>query len=328
MYIGMRLQCCLYLDQQITALKAQAYAPNTTQSYNCHRKTYLRFCQAMGYPAVPATRGTICRYAAFLSRTLKFNSIKQYLNIIRIFHLEWDLPNPLQDFNLQLVLRGTRRTLGDTVCQKSPITPLHLHKIFHSLDMSNPLDINVWAIALILFFGLLRKGSVLPKSSKHSEWPNILLREDVSFHSWGMMLKIRTTKTIQFKQRQLQIPMPKQSGYMCPCQAIFRAMKLVSHSPMQSPVFLIPYPRKPIPVTGPMFVKCIRACFSDKETQTHISGHSFRRGGATLAYALGIPAETIRALGDWRSSAYLTYLDIDHPKLFCAIAKMQLNSTN
>lgn len=50
----------------------------------------------MCYAPVPATSATIiCRYAAHVAKTLKFNSIKQYLNIVRLFREEWNLPNPL-----------------------------------------------------------------------------------------------------------------------------------------------------------------------------------------------------------------------------------------
>jgi hypothetical protein len=39
------------------------------------------------------------------------------------------------------------------------------------------------------------------------------------------------------------------------------------------------------------------------------SGHSFRRGGATHALSVGVPAEVIKAQGDWRPLSYLGYLD-------------------
>ena len=38
--------------------------------------------------------------------------------------------------------------------------------------------------------------------------------------------------------------------------------------------------------------------------------HSLRRGGATWALRCGVPGEVIKAMGDWRSDAYLRYLDV------------------
>ena len=40
---------------------------------------------------------------------------------------------------------------------------------------------------------------------------------------------------------------------------------------------------------------------------TKFSGHSFRRGGATYCFNLGVSPELIKLLGDWKSDAYLLY---------------------
>lgn len=42
-----------------------------------------------------------------------------------------------------------------------------------------------------------------------------------------------------------------------------------------------------------------------------ISNHSYRRGAATFCYAIGLPADSIRLLGDWRSNCYQPYIDDD-----------------
>ena len=44
---------------------------------------------------------------------------------------------------------------------------------------------------------------------------------------------------------------------------------------------------------------------------TKYAAHSFRRGGATAAHAAGASEALIKALGDWRSNAYLRYIEID-----------------
>lgn len=43
---------------------------------------------------------------------------------------------------------------------------------------------------------------------------------------------------------------------------------------------------------------------------TQISGHSFRAGGATLAFQVHLPTELIKRLGDWHSDAYRSYIHI------------------
>ena len=64
-------------------------------------------------------------------------------------------------------------------------------------------------------------------------------------------------------------------------------------------------------LTYSTFVKALKhsiaACGYDSSLY---SGHSFRRGGATYAFSLNIPAELIKLHGDWKSNAYLRYIDI------------------
>ena len=55
---------------------------------------------------------------------------------------------------------------------------------------------------------------------------------------------------------------------------------------------------------------------------TRYAGHSFRRGGATWAYKVGLPVDTIRMLGDWRSSAFQAYIALDEGQLRSAVASM------
>ena len=183
----------------------------------------------MGYAPVPATNDTISRYAAFLASSLKFTSVKQYMNIIRLMHVEWGLGNPLENnFIVSSLLKGIRRSLGDTSRQKKTITPQILRAILLHLDLSNPLDANFWALCLLLFHTLLRKGSVLPNSHKFTDTTKYLCRSDINFHNWGMMVHVSNTKTIQFQERKLSIPLPRNNGsVLCPVQATFHAFSFV-----------------------------------------------------------------------------------------------------
>ena len=52
------------------------------------------------------------------------------------------------------------------------------------------------------------------------------------------------------------------------------------------------------------------------------SGHSFRRGGASLLYRLGIDPLTIQACGDWSSDTFLRYLEVNIDRLWAAQVAM------
>ena len=85
------------LQCEVAFYRAQCWAPNTVKTYSVHRKSYLSFCARLRLDPVPASPQLLCMYAAFLAKRLRYSSVKQYLNIIRVLHLEWGLPNPLQD---------------------------------------------------------------------------------------------------------------------------------------------------------------------------------------------------------------------------------------
>ena len=189
------------LDSEVEQYRGAAFAKSTQKSYATHRRSFLTFCFECGYNPVPVQPEVLQRYVAYLARKLKFSSLKQYLNIIRFMQLEQGLPNPLEENHwLQLLLRGVRRVKGDSTTRKLPITPLLLLKIRSVLDLQDPNSTVFWAACLTTFFGMLRRSNVLPtppfSDTKH------LRREDVLAYSWGLALKIRWSKTIQFRESE------------------------------------------------------------------------------------------------------------------------------
>ena len=90
------------------------YAESTKASYRSHLRAFLRFCIYFDFEAVPASQDTILLYITFLARTLKPTSITNYINIIRILHLEAGLANPLfQNYAVNNLKKGIARQLGD-----------------------------------------------------------------------------------------------------------------------------------------------------------------------------------------------------------------------
>ncbi|XP_069136902.1 uncharacterized protein [Argopecten irradians] len=102
------------------------------------------------------------RYIAFLSMRLQFSSIRNYLSVVMFLHLEVGLTNPVDNFHISRVLKGARRLLGDSSCQKLPITPIILMQILPQLDIKSPRDISFWAACLVAFFSFFRKSNLSP----------------------------------------------------------------------------------------------------------------------------------------------------------------------
>ena len=86
-------------------------------------------------------------------------------------------------------------------------SPLLL-QILNHLNLDTPTDHLIWASCLVRFIALLKKSNVLA-SSMQFDTDKHLRRQDIVFHNWGMMLQIRWSKTIQFKDRVLSKPIPR-----------------------------------------------------------------------------------------------------------------------
>ena len=299
-----------HLNNQVKFYQSLAFAPNTKKSYKVHRKSYLSFCEFMGVAPVPASSQLLCQYAAFLSNRLKYQSVKQYMNIIRLLHKEWGMPNPCEDnFPLSMTLRGIRRHLGDRVTRKAPITPALLRTILAALDVSSTLGANIWAAALLMFFGLLRRSNVL-STNKGFDPTKHLRRSDLCFSKNGLAVRIRWTKTLQYKQSEFSIPYPWDKGNpLCPTQAVFNAVRLSQSAPAEGPALVVDSSVSPSPLTPDIFIKCIRRALQGKiKDVKEYAGHSFRRGGATWAFSQNISVGQIKLLGRWTSDAYAAYI--------------------
>ena len=124
------------LKQELQAYKIAIYAESTKATYKSHLLAYLRFC--IYFDPVPINNTNLLLYAVFLSRTLKPDSVRQYLNIVRFIHLESVLPNPLEcNYALRMLLHGIQKRKGQPPRQKLPITPSILIEIVTKLDLSD-----------------------------------------------------------------------------------------------------------------------------------------------------------------------------------------------
>ena len=133
-----------FLRSEVAAYRAAAFSDNTKKAYNVHLSEYMRFCASMNLKPVPASRDQVCWYAAYLACRLKPSSIKQYLNIVRLLHIEGGHINPCQDnWQLQSTLKGIERLLGSPVQRRSPTDPALLLRIKSVLNDS-VLDSHFW----------------------------------------------------------------------------------------------------------------------------------------------------------------------------------------
>ena len=133
------------------------------------------------------------------------------------------------------------------------------------------------------------------------------------FFPWGVVISVRWSKTIQFQERVVSIPLPRVPGSIfCPVAAISHAFSFTVGAPAHSQAFLWVAPSLHLrEFSYGLFMSKLRACLilcglPGKD----FGSHSFRRGGASFAFSVGVPVELIKLLGDWKSNAVLLYLTV------------------
>ncbi len=139
------------------------------------------------------------------------------------------------------------------------------------------------------------------------------MRGDVFQSPKGLALRIRWAKTIQFQDRVFLVPLPFLHNHpLCPVTALCVVLAASPSAPDESPLFCYPVAGGYVPLTQSVFNHRLKSLLTDLGlTPSQYSGHSFRRGGASWAFAAGLPGEFIQLMGDWHSSAYKMYLEID-----------------
>jgi hypothetical protein len=289
------------LAQDVLVLKRFSYAANTWKTRGVQWRHYNNYCALYGFNPLPASEACVCGYIAFMSKTFKYSSIINYLSALWVYH---DLNGATKikgSFSVKQTLRGARRFLGDTVSPASPLSSRDLLHIYVQLDLNDVIDLCFWCCVLLCFRALLRSSNVTD--------PELcVLRGSFDFESWGLLLRVYRTKTIQFKEEVLTIPLAS-----------------VPYSPLCAVTYIKLYFSKvPRPPTSPAFGWYVFGRFTpvsyswfNRKLATlarlagvagRVSTHSLRRGGATALSLSGMPLPDIKDRGGWKSLCVLLYI--------------------
>jgi hypothetical protein len=132
-------------------------------------------------------------------------------------------------------------------------------------------------------------------------------------------VEVRHSKTYQFALRVLSLQF-----VACPHARLCPVRALIAHLgssclPQDRPLFNFVENTKEVHFTHAIFVKKLKALLKvTGHPSSDISTHSFRRGGATLAYSVGLSTTEIKLRGDWRSNAYERYLCVSPESVFAS----------
>lgn len=289
------------LLQEARTFQRDAYSDNSKVARKSQVNKYITFINSFGglLSPFPCSTEQVCVYIAYLAKTCKYSSIRQYLSALNNLLRSMSYP-PIDysSYQIQTCLKGALRTLGGEAKIAKPLLPSELVLIFECL--SNSRGHNAFRAAMLVCFrALLRKCQITASAST-------LLRRDITFTKWGMIITVRRSKSIQFKERCLEIPVAALSNNLL-C-AVYWLRKHFSEvpAPSDSPIIIIPaYGSLPYHV-----YESTLKLFSKKAglNPDHYSSHSLRRGGATFLSISGSSIQEIKHRGDWASSCVYKYI--------------------
>lgn len=300
------------LSDSVVAYKALGWSDGTKRTYQSQLSCLQAFCDLLGLDPVPLSEENVCLYIVYLAdiKLFKYCTIVNYLNIIKHLHKSNGFQEPISgSWHIKQVLNGVKRYKGDAQKGATVITPELLLTIKKGLNLNKKDDICIWCACLVGFYGLLRPGNFL-KSGKYVANRDIQLR-DVTYHKDGYVLNLHWSKTVQFRERQLKIVLPSIFGHpLCPATAV---KELLLYHTCQGTKDNTPFL---LNLSYKLFIERINSILLCSGFTDKITGHSFRRGGATWYLKIGVSDSLIKEIGMWKSDAYLRYTEVDIAKKF------------
>ena len=301
-------------------------APGSRRTYATGVRAYTRFSLYFrrGLPVFPATDRALEDFVTFQSQTCAYSTLKTYLYGVREYHLShgFDFPPLAERVPVYWTLKGIHRVHGRGSRPKQALTLEILNDIHRHLTSHGPLQGDshtVWTAMLAGMFGLLRKDNLTAGKARAARPGLGVRRGDVLFRqqpdgaevAW---LRIRSSKTNQMGERVHLVPYVAIGGHLCPVGALKQHFAAVRGAPDAALFMLRPKGgRRPLPMSHTFLVSSMKSMLrASGHDPTQFAGHSLRRGGATLAFQLGVARQLIQMHGDWLSDVVDRYHEVDH----------------
>jgi hypothetical protein len=313
-----------WINKGVAKAVASALGDSTKGQYKGAEEIFLLFCLFMTGTDqfLPVSDGLLCQYLWWRSLTVDPKNLKTGLSAIRFLHERlghvWV---PVVDrFKVHRCLMGLKRSCCTPVKQKLPITPALLVAMrkCETIDWEDPWMVVVWAAMLVAFFCFLRKDNFTVKKKDSYNYRKNLARSDVRISARALKFTFRHSKTNQFgTYEHVAVALAMPGKVLDPHSALIRAFNLCPSAGETDPAFAVPCCKggKGVPLTHDMFVRTLKYCLQQIGVDhTRYSGHSFRRGGATFAFRLGVDPLLIKRMGDWLSDAYMRYIEHNTPE--------------
>ena len=319
-FISAQVQLMI-VDQQVAQTKSQSLKESTRKNLLCILKAYEEFCGTYMLEHFPCNNKQLCRFGQHLSRTFESpDAVSNYVSGIRtcIALLGMEVPAP-QDRQIQMFMQGLKRAMPHAIKQAAPITPEILVRLSKVVNYAEPVEMVAWVGTLLGFYMFLHKSNLVPDTRETFNPEQQFCRADMNLLGLdnAMMFEIKWSKTIQYKQKVLRLPvLPAKNRSICPVFWVHHMVNKIPANP-EDPVLMVPVEGQKLALSANQLIYRIRKwLLLLGEDATAYSLHSLHRGGATFAYQSNMEGDMIKLLGDWASDCYKRYVDVSMDKCY------------
>lgn len=306
----------LELEDEMWNLVFEGYRPGTLKNLKTQIRSYYEFCERYSLQELPASDKQLTSFAVFLHKFkhLKPNTICNYLAGVRSLHGIMELQVPESGYLFRAVIKGIKARNKVPTRKARPIDPFIFRAIRPFVNMRDPLELVAWVAALMGFHLLLRASNITSKSRTRFNPAENLTRSDFRMHKGIMMVHIRWTKTMQYQEKKLLIPViPFVQGDI---SAVKWFQFMIDRIPAEpnSPAFAVPTKTRKGVILYPLSYSQLSRLLKQWTTAAGIpssgfTSHCLRRGGACWLKKNKVEDSVIQAIGDWQTQAFLEYID-------------------
>ena len=286
------------LKKKAAEYRKNSVAESTRKNRELQWQSYVRTCEMYNWPVLPCSLDQACWYVTHLAERLSYASVLAYYNAVVYMHACMGLePVRVNNPILKATLEGIGRVKGKSQNGKDPILPHHLKKLSSVVDKGSIWEMLTFVCVLFLFRTLLRVSHVV--WSEHT-----LLRSDLKFNHNGMLIRVRSSKTVRRGEGNTFLPVVRvEDSDICAVRWVKKFLKL---NPKQDEEQLFAIGDKRF--TYHMFSENFKKLLSKGGIVGDFASHSLRRGGATHMSMSGCTLAEVKQRGLWKSNCMFRYI--------------------
>lgn len=305
------------LDQEAGRIIRDGYRPGSLKNLRAQAAAYYSFCDCFQLNYFPADSTQLLRFATYLykEKRLAPATIINYISGVRTLHGLLQITQPdSSSYVVQALFRGLKARHNKPRKQAIAIDPSMFRQIFKQVNIDEPLELVAWVAALMGFHLLLRASNITAVSRTRFDPEINLCRRDFRIHQGLILVHIRWSKTLQYKERQLLIPVIPFTEPDISAERWFLYMISKIPAPPHAPAFCVPVKKNKqtqfMPLSYSQLSRLLKKWAEAANLPSdRFTSHCLRRGGASWLIENGVPDSVVKVLGDWRSCAFQNYID-------------------